>query len=330
MNRYTAVVIGAGGSIGGLKPDKLDNLDTFNVLTWAHALSSRSPNVSLVAISDIDKEKLDKACNKWCVKGYLDYKEMLDKEKPDIVVVATPTETHYEVLTNVAVLSTNFKAVIAEKPFCENFKQAEDIVVLYKGLNIPISVDYIRRYDKIIGGIKDSIRSGDYGIIQNCRIVYVRGLIRDGSHGLDLCRFFFGEYKCGKIDYDCFINDYSDKDLTYKVDLEFDLCKNVNFTPVDGRAYDIFEIDILGTKGRIKLVEHSNQCNIYNVIPEKIYGNYNTISHAPIHCRTGLTTALLNVVENVIEHIEDGKELICTGEDALAVHRIYDNLFANY
>lgn len=329
MNRYKAVICGCG-SIGAMKPDKLDTLDTYNVLTWAHALSSRSPNVSLVAVSDIDKEKLDNACNKWYVKGYLDYKEMLDKEKPDIVVVATPTETHYEVLINIANSSNKPKAVIAEKPFCNDMKQAESIVELYQNLNIPIAVDYIRRYDRIIGGIKDSIRSGDYGIIQNCRIVYVRGLIRDGSHGLDLCRFFFGEYTCGKIDYDCFINDYSNKDLTYKVDLEFDLCKNVNFTPVDGRAYDIFEIDILGTKGRIKLVEHSNQCNIYNIIPEKTYGNYNTISHKPIHCRTGLTTALLNVVNNVIEYIENGKELICSSEDGLAVHKIYNDLFSNY
>ncbi len=330
MNRYIAVVIGAGGSIGGLKSDKLDNLDTFNVLTHCHALSSRSPKVSLVAVSDINKDKLNSVCKKWCTKGYLDYKEMLDKEKPNIVVVATPTETHYEVLIDIANSVNKPKAVIAEKPFCNDMKQAKSIVELYQNLNLPIAVDYIRRYDTTVQNVKKDIENGILGKIQNCRILYTRGLIRDASHAIDICRFLFGEYKCGRIDRDTFINDYSDNDLTYKADLEFELCNNVNLTPIDGRCFDLFEIDIIGTKGRIKFVEHGLEVQYFDVIKEKVYGNYNTINHIPKYAKTTLNTALLNLVNNVIDHLENGKELICSGWDGLETQKILNNLLSSY
>ena len=55
MKKYNALIIGAG-SIGALKPDKLDNIKSKNILTIAHAFK-KNPQINLIGIIDIDKNK---------------------------------------------------------------------------------------------------------------------------------------------------------------------------------------------------------------------------------------------------------------------------------
>ena len=56
----------------------------------------------LVAVCDTDKSVLDAFCAKYKVKGYTDRIEMLDKEKPDGVIIATPHYSHIEIAKDCA------------------------------------------------------------------------------------------------------------------------------------------------------------------------------------------------------------------------------------
>jgi D-apiose dehydrogenase len=62
-------------------------------------------------------------------RHYSDYREMLEKEKPDFVDIITPPETHYEM--------TKFAAdrgidVICQKPLAPAFSEAQKIVAYQK------------------------------------------------------------------------------------------------------------------------------------------------------------------------------------------------------
>ena len=51
---------------------------------------SEMPGVTIVAVSDLVEEKLQATADKYKVDGrYTDYKEMIEKEKPDLVAVCT-------------------------------------------------------------------------------------------------------------------------------------------------------------------------------------------------------------------------------------------------
>lgn len=321
---YKVVVIGAG-SIGALKSDKYDNpKDSDNILTHAHAVYHYS-ETELVGILDSNRRKGYQAAEKWNTESLYSIKN-LKEIKPDIVIVATPQETHYNVLQEV--IKYNPKLVICEKPFCDNKQQAVQMMLAYRLASIPLLINYTRRFSAKIRKEVLDIQNGSLGKIYNCRIVYDRGFIRDACHSIDILLWMLGSFKGGCL-IDNPIYDWSEKDPTYSAYLKFENCDNVNLTAVDGRDFDIFEIDFLGEKGRTVFFNHGLEINNYLLIEESTYGNYKTLDTNPIWQPTDLKNALNNLLDNAICHLERHHDLFCTAEDAIAVWNIIEYLLNN-
>uniref|UniRef100_A0A6M3ILN8 Putative oxidoreductase family protein n=1 Tax=viral metagenome TaxID=1070528 RepID=A0A6M3ILN8_9ZZZZ len=355
MNRYKVAIVGCG-SIGALKPDKYDSPKTHNILTHAHAVYNHA-QADLVALVDADLEKSRDAAARWRKDGIIIHaygatlgsiilpydskitiSNMLRINKPDIIILATPTETHCSVLESmiVAVRCGHHKPklVIAEKPFCSDYEQAEHIAQLYQREGIPILINYTRRFDPVHQEVNRWIQSGKLGEIRHCRVIYGRGLKREACHAIDLCNWWFGPCRQGSIldyldtDPKDFLCDYSTADPSYTAQLKYENGTRVFLSPMDGRDYSIFEIDVLGSAGRITLTNHGLSCQHYPVMAEPVYGDYNTLDHVAnnINDHSGMKQALLYALCNVVDHLETGKPLLCTPADALAAHKIYDML----
>lgn len=326
MKTYTACVIGAGGSIGGLKPSKYDSPESDNILTHCHALC-KHPRTALSMIIDKDLPKAGMAAGKWGTRYCATLDTAFVGENLDIAIVATPTETHRDVLLEL--LEREPHLVIAEKPFCDNSTQAKEVIDAYKAANIPLMVNYTRRFVPEIQWIRDMIRSQELGAVQGCRIIYNRGLKREASHAIDLCNWFFGDCTRGRIaevDVRHLLTDYSHDDPTYAVYLEYANCPHVFFSPADGRHFSIFEVDILLEGGRITLIEYGLKYNLYSTKPEPTYGDYLTLSYEGKTFETGLNRALLSLVDNAVDHLDTGKPLLCGAEEALRVHEVLERL----
>ena len=323
---YKTVILGCG-SIGAMKDSKYDSSSTLAVITWAHACHSH-PETELSGVYDIDGEKAKKAADKWGTYAYPSLNDLLLNGHPSIVIVATPTDIHWMSLFDVLnTIPNNDYIVIAEKPVCNRTQDAKTIAKMYKQKNIPILVNYLRRYNKAIRDVGEAIKMGQFGEVYNCKITYARGFIRDGSHGIDLCRYFFGEFISGKIvNRLTAIDDYSKDDLTYAAWLSFKNCPFVFFCPVDGRAFDVFDIDIYTKKGRIFITEHGKKIMYYDRKPETTYGDYDCLSSVPRIVNTNLDTTMLSVMDNTIAVLEKREEGICTIDDAIKVHEVYDKL----
>ena len=65
---------------------------------------------------------------------------------------------------------------------------------------------------------------------------------------------------------------------------------------------------------------------IAQVVPEPVYGNYNSLSLTKSIFPTDLTKGLLYAAQNAINFIECNESLKCTEIDALNVHKIYDQI----
>lgn len=319
MKRYSACIIGAG-SIGALKPDEYDNPSSKNILTHAHAFY-KHPQINLIGIIDNNKEKGKIAAKKWSTNYYKSIKDI--KIPIDIIVISTPTDTHFDLLRSLVSLKSRPKAVIAEKPFCNYSIEAKTIIDLYKNKKIILAIDYIRRYDASVIKMSNQFKKNNPTIF-SCRVIYCRGLKHEGCHAIDFMRNFFGEYLEGKI-LNNPIFDRDKNDLCYSVFMRFEKCPCVIFTPVDGREYNIFEIDIITNKERIIFTNHGLKIDFYSVEPESVYGDYNHLSHDRITFDSDLNHALLRLVENVIKKIEGTEELLCPGEDGLAIHKILED-----
>lgn len=324
--KYSICIVGSG-SIGAIKDEKFDSKET-KPKTWANA-AWRHPNLDLVGIIDLNGEMAKKAALKWDTAPFTSIKEI--KKHIDIYVVATSTNSHFHVLTEILNHSKLNKPgiVICEKPFCNSITDAELIIGMYKKEGVPIAVDYSRRYSLELQLLRKAIFKERYGKIYSVLLAYNRGLKHDGCHGIDFFNWFFG--KCNECEIlgteKNSINDYSDNDLTVPVWFDYERCDNVFMVPLDGRRNALFELTIYTEEAKIVLDDWFQKCTIYPVIQGNNFGDYRSLSNKIETCfPIELTDNLTNLLNNAIYHIKNGEEIICKGKDALEVHRIINKL----
>ena len=99
---YRGAIVGCG-RIGSTIDDEQVDRPQFRY-PWAHAPAIiEAKGVELVAASDLREEQLADFKHRWGVTAlYSDYREMIKKEKPDIVCITTKVEERAEVVIGAA------------------------------------------------------------------------------------------------------------------------------------------------------------------------------------------------------------------------------------
>lgn len=131
-----------------------------NVAKNIHA----NPNMILHTICDIKQERLEKAKTIYIAQTNYDtdYKKLLENKDIHVIAIAVETSGHFH-LAKEALLAG--KHVYVEKPFTSTVKEAEELEILAKKLNLIIHVDHIMIFHPVIRKIKELIDNGDLGEI---------------------------------------------------------------------------------------------------------------------------------------------------------------------
>lgn len=156
-------------------------------------------NCEVVAVSDPVDTGLAKAIARTGAgKGYSEYREMLDKERPDIVAVCPRwIDQHREMMLACAEYGCH---MYLEKPFCRTLEEADDIIRACDMRHLKVAIAHIGRYSPQVAHIKRLIEAGQIGDILEIRSRGKedhRGGSEDlwvlGTHILDLLRAFGGD-----------------------------------------------------------------------------------------------------------------------------------------
>ncbi len=298
MSVYRVAIIGAGDIGSGA-----DTPDSKEFLTHAHAIHD-NPALSLAAFVDIDAARAEAEAKRWNAKNYLNIDEMFAVEKPDIVVIATPDDTHAQVLEDV--LKRGVKLVVLEKPVATDDTQAAHLAKLRSG--VPIVVNFRRRFDPTVIELADALRRGEHGRILSAHGTYVRGILHNGSHMLDLARLFFGEMISALPDPASVINDFPEGLPTIGGTALFEHCPAFNLTARDGRKQFVFELEIVTEQKQFHFIDEGMK-----LTEEMGSGKIRTI-------KTGLDMAFPALYSHVVA-ILDGKETSrSTLDNALKTH----------
>lgn len=105
------------------------------------------------------------------VKTFRTIEEMLADDNIELVVVNTPSVTHFELAMQAIQAG---KHVIVEKPFTATVTQAEELIALAKKKNVKLSVYHNRRYDSDYKTIKKVLDERSLGKIVEAEIHYDR------------------------------------------------------------------------------------------------------------------------------------------------------------
>ena len=309
MKRLRAALIGCGK----MGSEYSSDIQQSGIYSHAHAYSSHS-NTELVAVCDADMRRAKACANQWGVPAHFDdYREMLTMAKPDIVSICTPDETHLSIGMNV-LESEGVKGVICEKPLALNVSGAEKMVDSALAHEVALLVNYSRRFDVAYQTLRCHIQKGCLGSIQAVSGYYGKGLLHNGSHWLDLLRFLFGDvsWVIGKPTGWAF-----EDDLTCDVWLGMESGFTAFLHGTDSDSYTVFEMDVLGSSGRVRISQTGRNLEYYEVQTSSVVAGYRELSNEPHSTVTAMSEAILGAVDNMVLHLEEGATLACSGPDAV-------------
>jgi predicted dehydrogenase len=156
-------------------------------------------NVEIVAVADEDAKGRAAATERLKAKNsYADFREMLDKEKPQIVSVADRwLDRHRDMVVACAEAGAS---IFLEKPFCRTLEEADAMITTCERHHVKLAIAHQTRYSPRLDRVKELINAGTLGDLIEMRArgkEDARGGGQDlmvlGTHLMDLMRFLAGD-----------------------------------------------------------------------------------------------------------------------------------------
>lgn len=156
-------------------------------------------NVEIVAVADENEKGRAAAAQRLKAKhAYADYREMLDKERPQIVSVADRwLDAHRDM---VIACAESGASIFLEKPMARTLAEADEMVAACERHHVKLAIAHQTRYSPRLQRVRELIQSGRLG-----DLIELRGRGKEdsrgggqdlmvlGTHIMDLMRFLTGD-----------------------------------------------------------------------------------------------------------------------------------------
>ncbi len=129
-----------------------------------HIAAAKANKLNMVAICDICEDNMIDKVKKFelddSTKLYTDYQEMLKKEKPDLVAIATESGKHAAIALDCIEAGCN---IIIEKPIALSISDANAIIEAAKKKGVKVCTNHQNRFNKAIMKIRDAVDKNRFG-----------------------------------------------------------------------------------------------------------------------------------------------------------------------
>lgn len=303
--------------------------------------------VELVALYNRTVSKAEKVAEKFNVpKVYGDPEELLQNEELDFIDIVTEVPAHADLVY----LAAKYKTpVICQKPMASDYETAQRMVSVCQEAGIPFFIHENFRWQAPLRFLKDILNEGQIGRPFRGRIQFIHALepfvwenqpllktlkhliIADnGSHQLDLARFYFGEAQSLYCQHLRTQDDIVGEDVASILLRMGDAICNVELSFVSktewGHFPEVF-IYIEGTKGTLELgpdfwiritTDEGTQARRY---PAPGYHSWADPDYNVIHA------SMVPIHRDFLEAFKTGQPPETSGEDNLKTMRL---VFAAY
>jgi predicted dehydrogenase len=193
---------------------------------------------------------------------YSDYRTLLKNRNPEMVIIATWTDTHAAVALEA--VKSGAKVIVLEKPAAASLQQINKIRSEASKTGCRIIVNHERRFDGRYNRVKEMLAAGVIGEIKTVNARMLTGsyrgkshieegggpLLHDGTHLVDIIRFFFGDISKVQGEFNRFSRTSGFEDSA-SAWLQSEKGINIFLEAGGGRKYFQFELEIWGTEGKI-------------------------------------------------------------------------------
>lgn len=309
---YRAAVIGLGGIAGA------------HLAGW-----KETEGVEVVAGADVNTDAVSKAEADHGLTGYADWREMLDKEKLDLVSICTPPFLHREM--TVEALQRGLH-VMCEKPMAADIADAEVMAAAAEQTEAVLAIAYCHRFhgpmmklkelmDEGIIGTPIFFRGGFTGMVKfdqnhraNKKMAGGGSLMDNGSHATDLFVYLVGNIANVSCRAGRFMQEMETEDVGITL-----------FTAANGCIGEIVtgyslpgeftQWMITGDKGIVKVDDYFSGPVLF-----RTHDSQEWVEYACDNSQTRFQRQFAHF----IECIRDGKQPLSNAENALHVQRVID------
>jgi predicted dehydrogenase len=123
----------------------------------------REGRCEFLALADINERLLEERAREFGMRAYTGYAEMIERERPDGVAIATPDHLHGEVA--LAALAAGSHALV-EKPLDVTVEGCEAMIAAARGAGRLLQVDFHKRYDPYHAELCRLARQGKLGEVE--------------------------------------------------------------------------------------------------------------------------------------------------------------------
>lgn len=128
-----------------------------------HIEAAKNNNLEFVAMCDILPEVMQEKSDQFNLentKKYTDYKTLLEKEKPELVAIATESGSHAKIACDCIAAGSN---VIIEKPIALSIADADAIIKAGREKGVVVCANHQNRFNKSVQYIRKALEEGRFG-----------------------------------------------------------------------------------------------------------------------------------------------------------------------
>ena len=298
-------------------------------------------DIELVAVADTNAAGLKKATERLkAPKSYSDYRNMIEAEKPEFVVVAA---RHSDQHLSMGMAALNAGAhIYMEKPFMPTLVEADGLLKAAHGKGLRIAVAHQMRMEPSVTTLKKSITAGKLGELLEIRAwgkqdnarAGGEDMIVLGTHLFDLMRLFGGDVKwCqagvtqggkeitkanARLTKDV-VGPVAGDEVTAQFGFDNGVVGTFNSRAKLRDAAGPWGLEIIGSKGSARVLTNvPAQVFVKNITPWNAEGHTDTWKRpeGPV-VPSSFALANARVVDDLIAAIDDRREPECSGQNAM-------------
>lgn len=277
----------------------------------SHARAFRqNPAFQLVAGCDVDAGRRSILKKDYGADGYETLSDLLSAHQPDAIVVATPTQTHAE-LIRIALEKGRPRALLCEKPLSHKVDEASGIVEACAKAGVKLYVNYIRRADPGVNEVKRRILAGEIAAPFKGVVWYTKGIIHNGSHFLDLLSFWLGPVRATRL----IMPGRSLGELDGEPDINAQFEKGViAFLSAKEENFAHYSVELVAANGRLRY-EPDGQILWQPSVAHPTVQDFRMINAKAESIPSDMDRYQLHVADQFAMAISGRESSLCTGEE---------------
>jgi predicted dehydrogenase len=270
------------------------------------------PAFALAAGVDSDESRCERFAAEYGAPAFASVEEALAAHPAEVVVIATPSDSHAGVLERVLAAATP-RLVLCEKPLAPAPEAARAMVASCAARGVELCVNYFRRSLPGAVEVRRRLQAGEIEAGGKAVSWYTKGFVHNGSHFLDLLQFWLGEVATATP-----LGPPRAGPAGEEIDCHLRLARgDALLLAAWEERYSHFALELVAPNGRLQF-GGDGRLVWQQVVPDPAAPGYHGLTAQPEAIESGLQRYQWHVAEQLARRLDGREAALCSGAQALA------------